>query len=229
MGGRILNLILPAVLTAAGCGQQSADLPSAEQANVAHPATDQTIPASDEPAAAIASDSRADEEFTPPFPDNTDFFSPPAEPLVSAPLPEPPKQTEVISNQSRPQLHVIGFVQAEGEVPRAMIRLDGDLWIAGPGDRRSQLEIISVSEPTVGIRWMSEQFDIALQDFSGRPRVASRSTAGSARGLEPTPGRGNVISPSRATPQPVLPVGLPETVMSPDVSAPQIVLPEIFQ
>ncbi len=101
-------------------------------------------------------------DYTPPFPEKIDFFSPPEldEPDVVVPTP---------GAQGDRGIRVLGFVQLEGEPRRVVIEVAGELCIAEAGDEVHGVKIVAVNDPDVtlqrgGRSWSLALFDQPLRD-----------------------------------------------------------------
>ena len=55
-----------------------------------------------------------------------------------------------------------GFAQVDG--PRAMLRLDGQLWIAGPGETRDGIRVLSITPPSVKLQSDGKNIELSLHD-----------------------------------------------------------------
>ena len=93
--------------------------------------------------------------FEPPFPDRTDLFAQPNANKVAAVVRER-------REQSGPDLQLKGFVNV-GE-PRAMLRIDGELWIARAGESRAGVEVVTITPPQVTIKRDEKNIELSLRD-----------------------------------------------------------------
>lgn len=95
------------------------------------------------------------ETFEPPFPNRTDLF---AQPTAR-------KAADVVRQRQQERsgdVQLKGFAQVDG--PRAMLRLDGQLWIAGPGEIRDGIRVISITPPSVKLQSDGKNVELSLHD-----------------------------------------------------------------
>jgi hypothetical protein len=93
--------------------------------------------------------------FEPPFPHRTDLFQ----------QPNPEKAAAVVRKREVERggdLLLKGFVHVDR--PRAMLAIDGKLWIAGEGDRRDDLRVMSIMPPNVSLSRDGAQIDLSLRN-----------------------------------------------------------------
>ena len=151
----------------AGCGFLASDDVGKDNAaalEVVKTAGDGRIPTGNDKAAADSGDlaATADKEatpsetgaaFEPPFPERTNLFARPnaqkAAGLVR-------KRQEVRGGD----LLLKGFVNVGR--PKAMLQMDGKLWIAGEGETRDDVSIVSVAPPKVSVARSGNNIELSL-------------------------------------------------------------------
>ncbi len=115
-----------------------------------------------------ASDEAA--EFGGPFAENLNFFSPPKMIMSME------EDDEVDLTGDLPPLRLVGFVGAAGD--KAMVTVEGKMYIVTAGRRLSGIEIVSVESPKMALRWGETELTL---DFY-KPIKSNRTV----RKVEPT-------------------------------------------
>jgi len=200
----------------------------------------ESAPTPDRPVAAISTkrSSQPEVDFVPPFPENVDFFSPPA--LAPA---EPNAAREAVGTEATPEsvaadaplidLRVIGFVQVAGEPPRALLHLDGKLEIVAAGDEVGEVRIVEVREPHVSAMRDGESLLLALNESLNAEQVAAEqphtNRPSRRRGPWSRSGEFDTNHEAGALPVPVDTDSLPGVPQPPAVDIPEIDLPDVPQ
>ena len=93
--------------------------------------------------------------FDPPFPNRTDPFAQPTAHRVAEVVRERREQTGA-------DVQLKGFVHVDQ--PKAMLRIDGQLWIASAGDSRDGFEVLTVAPPLVKLKRDEKNIELSLHD-----------------------------------------------------------------
>lgn len=237
MGWRDLIPAALLILGVAGCQRSASETQLQFTLSDPDEATDVVaMPVADQPATAIRPEEP--DEFAPPFPENANFFSPPTDAgAVAVAVPQIAADDSKAADQpaatGQLDLRVIGFVQVEGERPKAMLHVNGQLEIVAAGDTLGDLEILDVSEPLVSLQHADQEVTVGLSDRSaGNHRVAQRQLSDAAavtRRAWSRRTRSGSRNDSAQLPGPVDFAALPAVPAAPSVELPQIELPEILQ
>lgn len=134
-----------------------------------------------------AENPETDGKWQPPFPDNVDFFAPPASDSTEQNQP---------GDRGRAEVRVIGFSQMAGDVPKALLEIAGRIEMATVGDNLSGLTVVAIDEPSVTLQSPSDRWSVALFDQPPR-RSGTTSTTSIARS------RTGTIGPPRSVSSPL--------------------------
>ncbi|MBI1313885.1 hypothetical protein GC176_21540 [bacterium] len=251
---RFLTVTMLLVLSIAGCnrstqsgpsvantgeslvGDSSADDAAVVAAESGSGPAPESTPASDQPVASIpaTTSDMTQDAFAPPFPENIDFFSPQIlESIEQPPVPAIAAVESAAEELAKLDLLIIGFVQVEGESPKAMLHLNGKLEIVAAGELLGDLEIVGVDEPRVSVRHANQQLEFALCHQS----PAGVSVAQEQRSQSPSRRRGawsqngnrGADDTDGRLPIPVDFAALPTMPLPPLVDLPQINQPDLPQ
>jgi|GEM_PF-5647063 len=107
-------------------------------------------------------------KWQPPFPDNVDFFAPPASDST---------EQARSADRGRAEVRVIGFSQMSGDVPKALLEIAGRIEMAAIGDSISGLTVVSIEEPSVTLQWQNDRWSVALFDQPPRRPGAAPTTS----------------------------------------------------
>ena len=152
-----------------GCGSSTAE-PSTESEATTLPATQVSLAPVDKPApmdspsesnrseyghdtaAAPAADEKV---FVPPFPRRTDLFA----------RPDASKAAGIVRKRIEERTGNVtlkGFVEVDQ--PRAMLHIDGQLWLAAVGEKRDNVKVVSITPPSVAILRDNNPINLSLHD-----------------------------------------------------------------
>lgn len=230
MADRQLKLGLVLLLGSVGCNQSDPEttLTPPEQ----HSESVVSVPVPDAPAAAVRLENADDEieEFVAPFPENVNFFSPPATGTATAEVLPPVASNEFPTEAPAKQnndlnLQILGFVQVEGERPKALLRLNGSLATAAAGDVIGEVEIIDVQEPHIVVQRDDQQTVVALGDQSTSTKQLAMRSQPASRQRRAWPNSSPTARATARTAGDELP--LPTLPAAPQVELPQVQLPSL--
>ena len=152
-----------------GCGSSSAE-PSVESETAVRSATQVSLSPVDksapmdsashsdgaeyghDTAAAPAADEKV---FVPPFPRRTDLFA----------RPDASKAAGIVRKRIEERTGNVtlkGFVEVDQ--PRAMLHIDGQLWLAAVGEKRDNVKVVSITPPSVAILRDNNPINLSLHD-----------------------------------------------------------------
>lgn len=170
MRHRLRILIAAGLILSAGCSSTAPEpqtrLGDSDSDATGSPDESQVASSSVDPSS--AQNQKADEKWQPPFPDNVDFFAPPASDSADQARP---------GDHGRAEVRVIGFSQMAGDVPRALLEIAGRIEMATVGDSISGLTVVSIEEPAVTLQTQSDRWSVALFDQPPRRSGAGTTTS----------------------------------------------------
>ena len=151
---RLFFTIIFGALLASGCGSGE---PVAQHDDAAPSVSPTAVAQSQAPqppqSTATPKEAEEIEEFVPPFPNRTDPFAQPTANKVA-------KVVRERREQNGADLQLKGFVHVDR--PKAMLQMDGQLWIAAAGESRNGVEIAAIAPPVVTLRHDSQDFELSL-------------------------------------------------------------------
>ena len=157
-----------------GCGSDDADVLSESVAE------ESELPPGDGPTADVTlPDASVTESFTPPFPENVSFFSPPG---IEAAAVAPSESLQ--GGDQHATVRVIGFSQIGDDEPQALLEIGGSLESVRTGDSINGITVVTVDAPNVTLQQRNDRWTVAL--FK-QPLVRDRSPITARR--SPVPDR----------------------------------------
>lgn len=142
--------------------------------------------------------------WTPPFPENNNFFSPPAIDAL--------KTLQPLADRKTQDVRVIGFSKLVDGPARVLLSIDGKIELAAAGDAINGIQVLEIAEPSVTLQQQNDRWSLALFDQKADAGVGApnrhtshhRSVATAA-----TPhSRPAVLNPPM-TPKARIPAGVP--------------------
>lgn len=180
MRHRLRILIAAGLILSAGCSSTAPEPQSRRDDSDSSAAglPDESQIASSPADPSSAESHEANEKWQPPFPDNVDFFAPPASDSANEARP---------GDRDRAEVRVIGFSQMAGDVPKALLEIAGRIEMAAIGDSLSGLTVVAIDDPSVTLQSQNDRWSVALFDQPPR-RSGAASTTSIARSRTATIG-----------------------------------------